>query len=198
MLKKNCTYTAGDSLIRPTFASRRSSTSQTQSFSGPAYNEFITAEQVRLIDQDGENQGVMTIEDAQSRASDAGLDLVEISPNTNPPVCKILDIGKYKYEAQKKAAAARKNQKVQDVKEIKLRPGIDHHDYAVKLRSVLRFIEEGDKVRISLRFRGREMAHSELGLKLMERMQEDTSDIAKVELAPKIEGKQMLMVIVPK
>lgn len=140
----------------------------------------------------------MFTREAQDLAIEAGLDLVEISPNSDPPVCKILDLGKFKYESQKKAAAARKNQKTQEIKEIKMRPGIDTHDYETKLKAVHRFIEEGDKVKITLRFRGREMAHNVLGLKLMERVQTDTSEYAKVEQHAKMEGKQMLMVIAPK
>jgi translation initiation factor IF-3 len=131
-------------------------------------------------------------------AAEVGLDLVEISPNADPPVAKILDHGKFKYEAQKKAALARKNQKTQEVKEIKMRPGIDTHDYDVKLKAVHRFIEEGDKVKITLRFRGREMAHSELGAKLLDRLSVDVATYAKVESHAKMEGKQMLMVLAPK
>ena len=131
-------------------------------------------------------------------AQEAGLDLVEIAPNSVPPVCKILDYGKYKYQAQKKAAEARKKQKVVEIKEIKLRPGIDEHDYGVKMRAVRRFFEEGDKVKITLRFRGREMAHQELGYKLLERVRTETLPFAKVETEPAIEGRQMVMILVPK
>lgn len=131
-------------------------------------------------------------------ARDAGLDLVEVSPQVDPPVCKILDYGKFRFEAQKKAAAARKKQKTQDIKEIKMRPNIDTHDYEVKMKAVARFLEQGDKVKFTLRFRGREMAHQELGMKLLERVQEDIADVAKVEQAPKLEGRQMLMVVSPK
>jgi translation initiation factor IF-3 len=131
-------------------------------------------------------------------AQEAGLDLVEISPNADPPVAKILDVGKFKYEAQKKAAQARKNQKTQEIKEIKMRPGIDTHDYDVKLKAVHRFIEEGDKVKITLRFRGREMAHNELGAKLLDKLAIDVATYAKVESSAKLEGKQMLMVLAPK
>ncbi len=130
-------------------------------------------------------------------ARDQGLDLVEISPNNKPPICKILDLGKYKYEAQKKAAEARKKQKTQDVKEIKMRPNIDTHDYDVKMRSINKFIGEGDKVKVTLRFRGREMAHQELGMELLERVKVDTEKIAKVDAEPKLEGRQMMMVISP-
>ncbi len=131
-------------------------------------------------------------------AQDAGLDLVEISPNVSPPVCKILDFGKYKYEAQKKANEARKKQKVIEVKEIKLRPGIDSHDYDIKMRAMRGFIDDGDKVKVTLRFRGREMAHQELGMKVLERVKSDLDAVAKVEQWPKMEGRQMTMVISPK
>jgi translation initiation factor IF-3 len=132
------------------------------------------------------------------RVSIAGLDLVEVSPNTNPPVCKILDYGKYKYQAQKKAAEARKNQKIIEIKEIKMRPNIDTHDYDVKMRSIRRFFEEGDKVKVTLRFRGREMAHTELGVDLLNRVKTDTIEIAKVESEPRLEGRQMVMVLSPR
>ncbi len=165
---------------------------------GPMYNEFIKALSVRVIGAEGENVGVIGIAEARALADEAGLDLVEISPNADPPVCKILDVGKYKYEAQKKAAVARKNQKTQDIKEIKLRPGIDDHDYGVKLRAVQRFIEEGDKVKVTLRFKGREMAHNEYGMRVLERMKTDTNEFAKVEQEPRFEGRQMLMLIAPR
>jgi translation initiation factor IF-3 len=151
-----------------------------------------------LIDQDGENHGVVPLEVGLEAAQKAGLDLVEISPQVEPPVCKVLDYGKYKYEAQKKASQARKKQKVQEVKEIKMRPQIDTHDYGVKMKAVNRFLDKGDKVKISLRFRGREMAHQELGMELMERVQDDTQEIAKIEARPKMEGRQMIMVLAPK
>ena len=139
----------------------------------------------------------MTVEDAQRIARDQGLDLVEISPNNNPPICKVLDFGKYKYQAQKKAAEARKKQKTQDVKEIKMRPNIDTHDYDVKMKSVHRFFEAGDKVKVTLRFRGREMAHQQLGMELLKRVKEDVADVSKVEAEPKLEGRQMMMVVAP-
>jgi len=153
---------------------------------------------VRLIDENGENQGVVATPDALHMAYLAGLDLVEISPNADPPVAKILDYGKFKYEAQKRANEARKKQKVIEVKEIKMRPGIDTHDYDVKMRQVKSFLEEGDKVKITLRFRGREMAHQELGMKVLDRVREDTEELAKVEAYPKLEGRQMIMVIAPR
>jgi translation initiation factor IF-3 len=142
--------------------------------------------------------GVVATRQAISMATDAGLDLVEVSPNATPPVCKILDLGKFKYEEQKRKNEARKKQKVIEVKEIKLRPGIDIHDYDVKMRSIHRFLEEGDKVKVTMRFRGREMAHQELGVKVLDRVKADLDEIAKVESQPKMEGRQMIMVISPK
>lgn len=165
---------------------------------GPAYNEFIKAQRVRVIDQNGENLGVLYTREARDIAAEVGLDLVEISPNQDPPVCKILDLGKFKYESQKKAAAARKTQKTQDIKEIKMRPGIDDHDYETKMKAIQRFIGEGDKVKVTLRFRGREMAHNQLGMRVMDRVAADTQEYAKVEQAARMEGRQMLMVIAPK
>ncbi len=161
-------------------------------------NFEIDVPQVRLIDAAGENRGVVSIREAIRLAEEAGLDLCEISPNAAPPVCKILDFGKYKYEAQKKAAEARKKQKVIEIKEIKLRPGIDTHDYDVKMKAMHRFLDEGDKVKVTLRFRGREMAHQELGMKVLERVRDDLAEKAKVESSPKMEGRQMTMVISPK
>jgi translation initiation factor IF-3 len=165
---------------------------------GPRINEHIRTREVRLIDENGENVGVMATIDARVRAEQVGLDLVEISPEANPPVCKILDFGKYKFQAQKKAAEARKHQKVVELKEIKMRPGIDDHDYDVKMRSIRRFFEEGDKVKITLRFRGREMAHTNLGMEVLKRVKADTEPIAKVESEPKFEGRQMIMILAPK
>jgi translation initiation factor IF-3 len=165
---------------------------------GPRTNDEIRAREVQLIDQDGTNHGVVEFNTAYKMAQEAGLDLVEISPNTAPPVCKILDVGKYKYQAQKKAAEARKKQKVVEVKEIKFRPMIDDHDYDVKLRAMQRFFEEGDKVKVTLRFRGRELAHQELGSKLLGRVKEDTAGVAKVESDAKFEGRQMIMILAPR
>jgi translation initiation factor IF-3 len=153
---------------------------------------------VRLVDQDGEMVGVVGRNEAIQRAMEAGLDLVEIAPNADPPVCKILDFGKFKYEAQKKKNEARKKQKVIEVKEIKLRPSIDDHDYDVKMRSMNKFIEEGDKVKVTMRFRGRELAHQELGMNVLIRVRDDLEEIAKVEQMPRMEGRQMTMVISPK
>lgn len=165
---------------------------------GPLYDEFIRSPKVRVIDQDGENLGVMYTREAIALAQDAALNLVEVSPGADPPVCKILDVGKFKYEAQKKAAAARKNQKTQEIKEIKMRPNIDEHDYQTKMKAIHRFLEEGDKVKLTLRFRGRELSHGELGLKLLERVRDETAELAKVEQLPRLEGRQMLMVIAPR
>jgi len=165
---------------------------------GPRINEEIRSREVQLIDDQGANHGATPIQTALEMAQAAGLDLVEIAPNSSPPVCKILDYGKYKYQAQKKAAEARKKQKVVEIKEIKLRPMIDDHDYDVKMRSMQRFFEDGDKVKVTLRFRGREMAHQELGVKLLERVKQDTTPIAKVESEPRFEGRQMIMVLAPR
>ena len=159
---------------------------------------MIQSDKVRVIDENGENLGVMYTREAIEQAASVGLNLVEISPNADPPVAKFLDVGKHRYEAQKKANAARKTQKTQEIKEIKMRPNIDVHDYDVKMRSVKKFIEEGDKVKMTLRFRGREMAHQELGMDLLRRVQDDTAEIAKVEAYPRLEGRQMLMVLAPK
>ena len=165
---------------------------------GPRVNEEIRVPQVRLIDDAGEMQGVMTVRDAQARAFAVGLDLVEISPNAEPPVCKILDYGKFKYEQQKKKNEAKKKQKVVEIKEVKVRPNIDENDYQVKLRAMKSFIEEGDKVKVTLRFRGREMAHQELGVKVLERIRGDMEVDTKVEQMPKMENRQMVMVLSPK
>lgn len=151
-----------------------------------------------MIDDQGENLGVMLTSEAIEEAAKLGLDLVEVSPNAEPPVAKYLDLGKFKYEAQKKANAARKSQKVQDIKEIKMRPNIDDHDYDVKMRNVHKFIGNGDKVKVTLRFRGREMSHQQLGMDLLKRVQEDMAEDAKVEAYPRLEGRQMLMVLAPK
>jgi len=165
---------------------------------GPRLNEEIRSREVQLIDQNGVNHGAIDTQIALAKAVEAGLDLVEIVPNNNPPVCRILDYGKFKYQAQKKAAEARKKQKVVEVKEIKLRPMIDDHDYDVKMRSMQRFFEEGDKVKVTLRFRGREMAHQELGTQLLNRVKDDTTKIAKVEQEPRFEGRQVVMVLAPR
>jgi translation initiation factor IF-3 len=159
---------------------------------------MIQVPKVRVIDDEGENLGVMYTREAIEQANEKGLNLVEVSPNADPPVCKFLDVGKYRYEAQKKANLARKTQKTQDIKEVKMRPNIDTHDYDVKMRNVTKFIEHGDKVKITLRFRGREMAHQHLGMDLLKKVQEDVAEVAKVEAFPRLEGRQMLMVLAPK
>jgi len=151
-----------------------------------------------VIDENGENLGVMYTKEAIEQAGSVGLNLVEVSPNADPPVCKFLDVGKHRYEAQKKANAARKTQRTQEIKEIKMRPNIDTHDYDVKMKNVTKFLEHGDKVKITLRFRGREMAHQHLGMDLLRRVQEDVEEVAKVEAFPRLEGRQMLMVLAPK
>ncbi|WP_421792936.1 translation initiation factor IF-3 [Hyphobacterium sp.] len=165
---------------------------------GPRVNEEIRVARVLLIDEEGEKQGVMPVEAAIEAAQEAGLDLVEVSPNADPPVCKIVDYGKLKYEAQKKRAQARKKQKTQDIKEIKIRPNIDEHDYQVKAKAMTRFFEDGDKVKVTLRFRGREMAHQDRGMDVMNRVRDDFAEVAKVEFAPKLEGRQMVMVLAPR
>ncbi|MFT4955955.1 MAG: translation initiation factor IF-3 [Brevundimonas sp.] len=165
---------------------------------GPRMNHDIRVPRVLLIDQDGEKQGVMPTSSALEAAEEVGLDLVEIVPNADPPVCKIMDYGKFRFQEQKKKAEARKRQKVVELKEIKLRPNIDTHDYEVKAKAMHRFFGEGDKVKVTLRFRGREMAHPELGMKLLQKVQEDFDDIAKVEYAPRMEGRQMIMILAPR
>jgi translation initiation factor IF-3 len=165
---------------------------------GPRTNREIRVREVQLIDAEGQNRGVVDIIEALRLSEEDGLDLVEIVPNANPPVCKILDYGKFRFNEQKKAAEARKKQKIVEIKEIKLRPGIDDHDYDTKMKAVRRFFEEGDKVKFVLRFRGREMAHQELGFRVLERVKLETATIAKIELEPSMEGRQMIMVLAPK
>lgn len=165
---------------------------------GPRINDAILARDVQLIDEQGENRGTVSKREALQRAEETGLDLVEIATNGDIPVCKIMDFGKYKFQAQKKAAEARKKQKTVEVKEIKLRPNIDTHDYEVKMRSIRKFFDDGDKVKVTLRFRGREMAHQELGMQLLIKVKEETGTIAKVELEPRLEGRQMVMVLAPR
>ena len=165
---------------------------------GPKINRDIRVREVMLIDAEGQNRGVTEISEALTIAEEAGLDLVEIVPNANPPVCKLLDYGKHRFTEQKKQAEARKRQKIVEVKEIKLRPGIDEHDYDVKMRAVKRFFDEGDKVKVTLRFRGREMAHQDIGYRLLDRVKTETVGIAKVESEPSMEGRQMVMVLSPK
>ncbi|MGD9740878.1 MAG: translation initiation factor IF-3 [Bauldia sp.] len=165
---------------------------------GPRINEDIRVYTVQLIGEDGANLGPTPIAEAIALAQSAGLDLVEISPNATPPVAKVMDFGRFKYQSQKKAAEARKRQKVVEVKEIKMRPNIDTHDYDVKMKAMHRFFEEGDKVKVTLRFRGREMAHQELGVKLLDRVRDETAEVAKIESDAKLEGRQMVMVLAPR
>lgn len=161
-------------------------------------NRDIVAQSIRVVGEDGEMLGVMSIEDALEKADALALDLVEISPNSDPPVCKILDYGKFKYQAQKKANEARKKQKTVEVKEIKMRPSIERHDYDVKLRAINKFLDDGDKVKVTIRFRGREFLHQELGMQMLERVRGELEDKAKVEALPKMEGRQMVMVVAPR
>jgi translation initiation factor IF-3 len=165
---------------------------------GPRVNHEIDSRNIRLVDADGEMVGVVSLREGLEMAREAGLDLVEVSPNADPPVCKILDFGKYKYEIQKKRNEARKKQKVIEVKEIKLRPNIDDNDYMVKMRNMRKFLEEGDKVKVTMRFRGREMAHQDIGLKVLDRVREELDDLGKVEQFPRVEGRQMVMVLAPR
>ena len=165
---------------------------------GPRINEEIDVPTVRLIDHNGEQAGIVSVEEAQRMADDVGLDLVEVAADSDPPVCKLLDYGKFKYEAQKKASEARKRQKTFDVKEIKMRPGINRHDYDVKMRNILKFLEEGDKVKVTLRFRGREMVHQDIGMRVLQRVQDDLGDLVKIEQWPRLEGRQMTMVMSPR
>ena len=165
---------------------------------GPRVNHAITSSPLRVLDAEGEMVGVVTRQQALQLAAEAGLDLVEVSPQAEPPVCRIIDYGKFKYEAQKKKAEAKKKQHVVEIKEVKMRPVIDTNDYQVKLRSMERFLAEGDKVKVTIRFRGREMAHQELGMDILERVQVDLGEKAKVELMPRVEGKQIILVLAPK
>jgi len=186
---------ANKSRIEP--IARRPHNAPPQRDTGPRVNDKIRATEIRLIGADGENEGVVSPARAMQLADDAGLDLVEISPNANPPVCKIMDFGKYKYETQKRESEARKKQKIIEVKEVKFRPNTDTNDYDVKMRNVFKFLENGDKVKVTLRFRGREMAHQNLGRELLERVAEDTKEAGKIENMPKMEGRQMIMMIGP-
>ena len=197
--------TACRSRLHPQITTRRTNTiarrphnAPPQRETGPRINDRIRAPEIRLIGADGENVGVVTPARAMHMAEEAGLDLVEISPTAEPPVCKIMDFGKFKYETQKREAEARKKQKIIEIKEIKFRPGTDTHDYEVKMRSVFKFLDEGDKVKVTLRFRGREMAHQDLGLELLKRVEADVAEVGKIESFPRLEGRQMVMMIGPK
>ncbi len=183
--------------LRTTTIARRPHNAPPQRDTGPRVNDKIRSNEIRLIGAEGENVGVVTPSRAMEMAEQVGLDLVEISPNANPPVCKIMDFGKFKYEQQKRESEARKKQKIIEVKEVKFRPNTDKHDYEVKMRNVYKFLENGDKVKITLRFRGREMAHQNLGRELLERVAEDTKEMGKIENMPKMEGRQMVMMIGP-
>lgn len=185
-------------IVRPPMTRDRNAPPKREKDDGPRINNEINAKQIRVVDADGEMRGVMTPREAMVLAEEAGLDLVEISPNAEPPVCKILDYGKYKYEQQKKAAEARKNQKVIELKEIKLRPNIDDHDFDIKMRSAKAFLSEGDKVKITLRFRGREMSHQELAHEVIKRVRAELDTLAKVESEPSFEGRQMIMILAAK
>ncbi len=164
---------------------------------GPRVNDQIRAPKVRVVGADGEMVGVISVAEGIRIAKEAGMDLVEVSPNAEPPVCKVLDYGKFKYNQQKKANEARKKQKTIQIKEVKLRPTIDKHDLDVKMKHIHKFLESGDKVKMTLRFRGREMAHQELGMKLLMEIREELGDVIKVEHQPKLEGRQMIMVVAP-
>ena len=183
---------------RNTAIARRPHNAPPQRDTGPRVNDRIRVPEIRLIGADGENIGVVPPARGIELAEEVGLDLVEISPNATPPVCKIMDVGKFKYEQQKREAEARKNQKIIEIKEVKFRPGTDTHDYDVKMRNVMRFLEDGDKVKVTLRFRGREMAHQDLGLDLLNRVRDDVGETGKVESMPRLEGRQMVMMIAPR
>ena len=164
---------------------------------GPRYNNRINSSEVQVIDSDGQNLGVLNLQQAISKAKNEGLDLIEIAPNVRPPVCKIMDIGKYKYDQQKKASKAKKNQKKVELKEIKLRPVTEVHDYTFKIKNAQKFLTKGDKVKFTIRFKGRELQHSSLGNELMDKIKQDMETVGRVELQPKFDGKQMIMVIQP-
>jgi len=183
---------------RNTTIARRPHNAPPQRETGPRINERIRNPEIRLIGAEGENVGIVSPSRAMAMAQEVGLDLVEISPNAEPPVCKIMDFGKYKYEQQKREAEARKKQHIIETKEIKFRPSTDIHDYDVKMRSVLKFLEDGDKVKVTLRFRGREMAHQGLGLELLNRVAADVGEAGKIDSMPRLEGRQMVMMIGPK
>ncbi len=165
---------------------------------GHRINDMIDVRKVRLVGADGEMVGVVSIHAALEAADEAGLDLVEVSPNADPPVCKLLDYGRFKYEAQKKKNEARKKQKVIEVKEIKLRPGIEDHDYFIKMKAARKFLENGDKVKVTMRFRGRELAHQDIGARVLDKVRDELDEAAKVEQMPKMEGRQMVMVVSPR
>ena len=171
--------------------------SESSSGEGHRINEQITIDPIRLIDNEGNMVGVVSLKNGLEKAEELGLDLVEVSPNAKPPVCRIIDYGKFKYAAQKKAAGAKKKQKTIDVKEIKFRPNIDTHDYEVKMRSVKKFLESGDKVKVTMRFRGREMSHQEIGVRVLEKIRDELASSVKIEQYPKLEGRQMVQIFAP-
>ncbi|NWH09120.1 MAG: translation initiation factor IF-3 [Alphaproteobacteria bacterium] len=189
---------ARDKRRRPIVRRPNSAAPAPASKDGPRVNHEITAFEVLVIDDDGEKRGIMKKIEAIRLAEEEGFDLVEVAPQSRPPVCRLMDFGKFKYEQQKKAAEARKKQKVIEIKELKMRPAIDDHDYEVKLKAAKRFFEEGDKVKFTLRFRGREMQHQYLGMELLDRIKKELDPIAKVEQDAKLEGRQMMMVLAPK
>lgn len=183
--------------IREATIARENTNAPVRDDDGPRINEEIRVKEVRLIDENGDNRGVVSIREALQIAEDAGLDLIEISPQATPPVCKVLDYGKYKYEAQKRKAEAKKNQKVIEIKELKLRPMIDKHDYEVKVKQAKKFLEEGNKVKFTMRYKGREMNTAELGKAVLDRLMEDLDGLCRMEAEPKMEGKQMMMIVGP-
>ena len=191
------TYPPRKTIQRTCPIARRPHNAPPQRDTGPRVNDRVRATEIRLIGAEGENVGVVSPLEGMRLVDEAGLDLVEISPNALPPVCKIMDFGKFKYEQQKRESEARKKQKIIEIKEVKFRPNTDTHDYSVKMRNVFKFLENGDKVKVTLRFRGREMAHQNLGRELLERVAEDTKEVGKVENFPKMEGRQMIMLIGP-
>lgn len=184
-----------ESSIPPITSRNRNDPPRREKDDGPRVNGEITSRQVRVVDAAGEMRGVMSTRDAQTLAEESGLDLVEISPNAEPPVCKILDYGKYKYEMQKKAAEARKKQKVIELKEIKLRPTIDDHDFAIKMKSAIAFLQDGDKVKVTMRFRGREMSHQDIAHQVFTRVKAELDPYGKIESEPSFEGRQMIMIM---
>ena len=185
-------------VARPPISRDRPEAPRREKDDGPRVNAAIVAKQIRVIDADGEMRGVMTVREGITLAEESGLDLVEISPNAEPPVCKVLDYGKYKFEMQKKASEARKKQKVVLLKEIKLRPSIDDHDFGIKMKASKAFLEDGDKVKITLRFRGREMAHQDIAQKVLQRVRAELDTLAKVESEPSFEGRQIVMILAPR
>ena len=195
--KTFCIICSSLNIYREAKIARENTNAPVRDDDGPRINEDIRVKEVRLIDENGENRGVVSIREALQIAADAGLDLIEISPQAVPPVCKVLDYGKYKYEAQKRKAEAKKNQKVIEIKELKLRPMIDKHDYEVKVKQAKRFLDEGNKVKFTMRYKGRELSANDMGKAVLDRLLEDLEGLCKVDSAPKLEGKQMMMIVSP-